>query len=821
MNQNTNNDSANINDIKHNILSAIANMSESFLYADNWEHHINDVLITIGEATDVCRVYIAENNYVNNTIEINKRFEWTKQGISPQINNSLTQNISYDKFPKWKESFLQKQPVENNIDETEGDVLKILESLQIKSNILIPIWSNNKWWGFIGFDDCKNQKKWDPIIVEALFTISNIIGSSIAIYTTREELSKEKEYFRSLFTKAPQAIAIININGIIENINEEFISLFNYTREEAIGEELDALISHPEDITQAHELTESVKRGEKVNTEKIRYSKDGVPIFVNITGVPINLKKKNRGIYVIYQDISKRKLTEKNLLESQTKFQELFNTTTDSIFLMKDDIFVECNKSAVKLFECSEEEIVGESLLMFSPEYQPSGVQSKELIQLKIHDTLNIGPQQFEFTHISRKGNPFTAEVTLTRVELQDNIFIQIIIRDISERKKAEKDLLYAKEKAEESDRLKTAFLASMSHEIRTPMNHILGGLDLLLDSDISEEEKQEFHQIIKSSSHSLLKLIEDIIDVSVLDSGQLDIHKQEFDLKTFFNELLQGTEELRQNNPNIDFSINTSAHKAEIDTIYSDKIRLNQIFISLLSNAFKFTEKGNIEVGYTLLANDTLQFYVSDTGTGIPEDSFDIIFEQFRQVDYEHTREFEGAGLGLALAKGLVELLGGEIRVESTLHKGSTFFVTIPIKKPKPIEKPKEIPTENKISYDFSNKTILIVEDEEMNYNYLKTVLKKTNANVLWAENGKKGIEKVENNDINLVLMDIQMPEMNGYETTRRILKIKPNLPVIVQTAHAMKEEKQKCFEAGAIEYMPKPLNRKLLLKNISKYIL
>ncbi|MEA3504124.1 MAG: response regulator, partial [Bacteroidota bacterium] len=321
--------------------------------------------------------------------------------------------------------------------------------------------------------------------------------------------------------------------------------------------------------------------------------------------------------------------------------------------------------------------------------------------------------------------------------------------------------------------------------------------------------------------SHSLLKLIEDIIDISILDSGQVDINKGDINIKEFFEELTEQAEELKQDKVNIDFSINTSAHTSALDTIYTDKIRLNQILVSLLSNAFKFTDKGSIEVGYSLINQEVLQFYVSDTGVGIPKDSFGIIFEQFRQVDYEHTREFEGAGLGLALAKGLAELLGGDIRVESTLHKGSTFYFTISIKKPKAKAKPKPVFSENIEQYNFEDKTILIVEDEEMNYHYLKTVLKKTKANILWAENGKIGVEKTISNNVHIVLMDIQMPEMNGYEASRRIKELHPDLPIIAQTAHAMKEEKIKCFDAGAVEYLSKPLNRKLLLKHINKHIL
>ncbi|MCF8339043.1 MAG: response regulator, partial [Bacteroidales bacterium] len=460
--------------------------------------------------------------------------------------------------------------------------------------------------------------------------------------------------------------------------------------------------------------------------------------------------------------------------------------------------------------------------LKYSPIYQPDGHKSEEIIKEKIKKAFDDGDSRFfEFTHLNGLGKYFNAEVSFNKVVLKENTFLQAIVRDITERKKTEQELLKAKDKAEESDRLKTAFLASMSHEIRTPMNHILGGLDLLLDPEITHEEKEEFHSIIKKSSNQLLKLIDDIIDVSQLDSGQLEIKKDTFSLQSFLNEIKEEATNLK-NNDEVDFQINTSAHQQKFDYLHTDKVRLKQVLISLLSNAFKFTKKGTVELGYSEKSEDMLQFYVSDTGIGIPEDSKKLIFEQFRQVDYDNTREYEGTGLGLTIAKGVVHLLGGDIWVESEEGKGSTFYFTIKTQKPKPQATPSQpVVSSSTTSYDWTNKTILIVEDEEMNYQYLKTVLKKTQANVLWAKDGVEGVESAKENEVHMVLMDIQLPEMNGYEATRKILEIKPQIPIIAQTAHALKEEKTKCFEAGAVDYMAKPLNRKKLLDLIDKHII
>ena len=809
--------------IKSNIIHVVSFATNTFLQAPNWKDHIDELLKLLGEASQVSRVYIFENGYgKHNQLVMNQRHEWAADSVASQLNNEELQNLPYADFKQWHNALAKNQRFEGLVKNMEPPLRDILQAQNIKSILVMPIFLEDEWWGFIGFDDCYSEREWNSEIVYLLNIISDIIGAAINKTKSQEDIDLSKEYFETLFNQAPEAITIVDPNGLVRQVNEEFKRIFSYTEKEVLNKNLDDLISSADTKNEAESLTQAAASGQKINIESLRKTKDGVPVYVAITGMPIQFGDEHKGIYVIYRDISERKLAEKNLEESQTKFKTLFESSSDAIFLMKDDIFIDCNKAATDMFHAQEEELIGESPIKFAPLYQESGIKSEDFIREKISEALNEHSEFFEFTHIDGRGKYFNAEVSLNKVVLKENTFLQAIVRDITDRKKSEKELKEAKEKAEESDRLKTAFLASMSHEIRTPMNHILGGLDLLLDPDITREEKEEFQTIIKNSSSQLLKLIDDIIDVSQLDSGQLEIKKEAFPIQHFLNEIREEAENLR-NESKVDFQINTSAHQQEFDNIHTDKTRLKQVLISLISNAFKFTKEGTIELGYSKKSEGLLQFYVSDTGIGIPEKSKNVIFEQFRQVDYEHTREYEGAGLGLTIAKGLVTLLGGDIWVESKEGEGSTFYFTINTSKPKSAPKASEPAVKRDVSktYNWEGKNILIVEDEEMNYQYLKTVLKKTKAGILWAEDGVEGVNKAKENDVHVILMDIQLPEMNGYEATRQILKDNPDIPIIAQTAHALKEEKSKCFEAGAVDYMAKPLNRKKLLELIDKHII
>ena len=378
-----------------------------------------------------------------------------------------------------------------------------------------------------------------------------------------------------------------------------------------------------------------------------------------------------------------------------------------------------------------------------------------------------------------------------------------------------------AKEKAEESDRLKSAFLANMSHEIRTPMNGIIGFANLLNENDLSKEKRKEYIQVINNNSKSLLNLIDDIIDFAKIEAEQLTIKKDSFqlhpfleNLNTMFKEVLSSTKR-----KNIRLILNIPDDDDRI--INTDMHRLQQIFVNLINNAIKFTEEGSIEFGYVYVETKFYQFYVKDSGIGIPESKINQVFDRFRQVDEERTRKFGGTGLGLAISKNLVKLLKGDIWVNSIEMKGTTFYFTIPVEQSSyihhKITRPKQI-VHNSDTINLMGLKILIVEDEEINAMFLEELLKPTDAQINVAKDGMEAVEYIKSNpDVDLVLMDIKMPRMNGYDATRKIKQLKPSLPVIAQTAFAMEEEKRKCLDAGCDDYISKPIDRNLLFGKIN----
>jgi len=386
----------------------------------------------------------------------------------------------------------------------------------------------------------------------------------------------------------------------------------------------------------------------------------------------------------------------------------------------------------------------------------------------------------------------------------------------------AEESLQFAKEKAEESDRLKSQFLSNMSHEIRTPMNAILGFAEMLQDPELNIEEKDRFLDVIIRSGDNLLRLINDIIDISKIEAGQLRIIYSDCRINELFTDLdgFFNKELIRLRKERLTFYI--QAGKPEPDfTVYTDPVRLRQIITNLVGNAIKFTDEGFIELGYRV-RGEKIEFYVRDSGIGIPVDHQKLIFDRFGQVKEAASRNLTGTGLGLTISKNLVELLGGTMWLDSFPGEGSTFWFSIPLKMGhNRSDSLFEFEVAPHQQLDLNGKHILVVEDVDTNYFYISSLLGKLNAKISRAGDGVFAVEMVRNDlSINLVLMDIELPVMDGYTATREIKKIRPDLPVIAQTAFAMMGEREKSVEAGCDDYIAKPIRKETLIEIISKFI-
>jgi PAS domain S-box-containing protein len=392
------------------------------------------------------------------------------------------------------------------------------------------------------------------------------------------------------------------------------------------------------------------------------------------------------------------------------------------------------------------------------------------------------------------------------------------IAHDVTEEKLSVQSAEAAALIAETANNNKTAFLANMSHEIRSPLNGIIGFSELLADKNLTDAERHRYLNIIQNNGNALISLLSDLIDISKLETGKLVLANRSFvpakliaDLKYQFENTAQGKAE----NVNIIFSSTQTFEDLEIN---SDQNRLRQILVNLITNAIKFTTNGKIEIGADF-SGDEMMFWVKDTGVGIPIEMQQSIFERFRQVETHGGSPTMGFGLGLAISKALVELLGGHLWVESVPELGSLFAFTI---KTNLVNTTMETTQFNNGSYpyNFKEHTILIAEDIDFSFLYIEAVLRRTGVKILWAQNGKEAIEHVKtNHSIDLILMDMHMPVMNGYEATEVISKLRPEVPVIAQTAFVLPEDMKRCYAAGCTGYLAKPIRKEQLLNTLSEY--
>ncbi len=468
-----------------------------------------------------------------------------------------------------------------------------------------------------------------------------------------------------------------------------------------------------------------------------------------------------------------------------------------------------------------------------SLEYSPEEMAELTLPQVDSNLTLDICrnlwkelrvKRNITFESLSRTkyGKSFPIEIAAYYLKPEDKEFFCIVIRDISERKKSEELVLAAKEEAESSSKVKTQFVANISHEIRTPLNGIMGFAELLRMPGESQAKMQEYADIILQCGHNLQEMIENLMDISKIESGEVVFNKQEFSINSVMDELYAYFQNLVKNSgKNIKVDMRKSLRDNEC-VINSDPQRIRQILNKLLANALKFTEQGTIEFGY-FEKSPWIEFFVRDTGVGMDEEKVKTVFDPFHSGDGQKFQKFGGNRLGLAIAKKLVNLLGGDISCQSESGAGSAFLFTLPFKRKSSTEQVEPVETpEVKVQgeYDWSKKKILVVEDDPVNYLFIEKILESTKVNLVHTEMAMPGIAACrEDAAIDLVLMDIRLPDLSGWDATREIKKFRPNLPVIAQTANAMLEDKQRSFAAGCDDYLTKPLPKDALLAAINRF--
>ena len=522
----------------------------------------------------------------------------------------------------------------------------------------------------------------------------------------------------------------------------------------------------------------------------------------------------------ILTEETKRRAIEETLRESERRFRVMFELSPVGIILIDPQgTIIEVNSSFCGNLGYSREEVISKNIQIYAAPDKDGEIENN------ISQILAGKTMIHEVSNIRKDGSLCVVELYETMIILHDGKpGILSVSNDITDRRRVQQELIDAKEKAEESDRLKSAFLANMSHELRTPLNAIIGFSGLIIDSGPNQNTIQ-YCQIISKSGFHLLSLVEDLFDTTIIESGQIKINYEHADIISLLKEvkdIIQG-ERLMDDETSVELVLNTE----EVgDPLYlvTDSRKLKQVLINLLRNALKFTEKGYVEFGITEIKdadNNYFQFYVKDTGIGIDKKNHEAIFNIFRQVDDTHTRKFGGMGLGLSLAKKTIEILGGKIWVESEPSKGSTFYFTLPVQEDKSkIDINSEDKT-NTMGKNFSGKTILIAEDEQSNFDFLKILLTRMNINVLWAKDGIEAVQLCETDpSIDLVLMDIKMPRLNGYDATKLIKIKRPDLPVIAQTAYAMISDQQEAENSGCDAYLSKPIRINQITEILDQYL-
>ncbi len=676
----------------------------------------------------------------------------------------------------------------------------------------------------------------------------------------QEQLRRDKIYLESLIEGAPEAIIQSFKDGTILRINKEFTRLFGYAEDEVIGEMVsDILYGHDDKIREEGlKIIREIARGKPQSIETVRYHKNGTPIPVSFLGSPIIIDDKIVGVFGSYRDISARKRNEKvtetilnistaalstptlndffdvilqelsTLLNTRNLFIALYNKEKETLHFPlhldeKDgkEIFREVparktisgyvirNRKPILLFEKDIQRLrdKGEFVLIGS------------LAKVWLGVPLEVDEEIIGIITIQDYNNP-------KAFSQNDLKILRIVSNQIAlaiKHKQAQELLRIAKERAEENARFKEQFLSTMSHEIRTPLNAIIGMTRLLANTHPTPDQ-QEYIHALEISGNNLMRLINDILDYSKLEAGKMVIEEIVFDLADQLDGLARSYRYVAEEK-GLRFIV-------EIDPslprkVKGDPTRINQILTNLIGNAIKFTHKGEIKVSLRKLSESKetvrVEYAVADTGIGIPPDKLESIFESFTQAEKATTRKFGGTGLGLSISKKLAELLGSHIEVKSKVNQGTTFSFILDLKKVKGTRNSTDEDID-KITANLRGRRVLIAEDNALNRIVAIKSMKEWGMEIDQCENGKEALELVKDNDYDVILMDLQMPVMDGYEATRAIRRLddprKKNVPIIALTASALMDIRSQAKEYAMNDILIKPFKPDDLARMLHRVI-
>ncbi|MDA3853473.1 MAG: PAS domain S-box protein [Bacteroidales bacterium] len=787
-----------------------------------------------------------------------------KGGIVADINQTVTDMLGYTREELINKNIIDIIPLKKYVplvieQVTNGNsAIYTIEGIH-KNGLIIPL----ELRGI-------TIKGRDGLRITSARDISKQINTEDTLRIRNEELLQSKDVaiaqerkFETLFNISFNAY-IMHQQGKIQEVNDMFSELYGYSKEEAKDLDIFASLFPNQQMTKEYQKQASKPKRTYFVGQQVR--KDGSIFDAEIIANWEILNGKEVRLVTI-KDISKLVESERSLKE---KNQELMNRNRE-LELVSDEVVssrntfyqsIQNNQSNISKQDLQKVTVYGRWNYNFLEDYFTWTNEVKAIIGYDADSTdstiatfiKHVHPEdrdelEASFFEALKSRKLFKSEFRFNTNDGQEKYIlaqgvaeynedkkIRTLIGtmiDITDRKtienrlkrqkdnylKLNEELIISRKKAEDSEKLKTSFFSNMSHVIRTPLNGILSFSSLLMEPELSDEERLEYSQVIVDSGKRLLHIVNDILDISKLQSDNFKIMKSESKINRLLDTLYSlFSQEKKVQEGDLKFTLHKPLDNDEC-IIYTDHNRLNQIITNLLSNAMKFTEKGHIDFGYRI-AGDALNFYVEDSGIGVPEEMTEKIFEPFRQVEGHLVKEHGGTGLGLAISRKLTHLLGGEMTLESEEGKGSKFNFTLPYNrtKTKPIAVAPQI-SQKALRESIQDICLLIAEDDEINFLFYKSFLG-NRLTLLRAKNGKEAIDMVKNNpEIDAVLMDIKMPVMNGIEAIKIIKSFRPKLPIIAQTAYAMPEDKKMVIDAGGDDYISKPINRRHLLEKIKNY--
>ncbi len=645
-----------------------------------------------------------------------------------------------------------------------------------------------------------------------------ITAVNITLVRQSEKTLKEKEKkYRSVLENMQDVYYQIDNQGIITEISPSIKELSEFESDELIGCPVDLFYYKPDERTQ---FLNAIREKGAVNDFELQLKTK--PGQIKVVSVNARLSLDNHGqpdhIDGSMRDITRRKRAEENVRKLQKAIE---NVKVSVVITDKDGLIEYANPFFSELTGYTQKEYIGQN-----PRVLKSGHHSKEFYQ-DFWNTIKSGQTwEGEFYNKKKNGELYWEKAVISPIYSENNDLTHFVAikTDITPIKIINEELVRAKEKAEENDNLKTAFLNNISHEIRTPFNGILGFLSILQNDDLTASEREEYTKLVNKSAYRLMNTISDITELSQIQTGQIRLSESDFSIPWVIEEVI----DLFKPDAKMKGLILTVRNELpeKVTNIFTDRLKLIRILNKLLSNAVKFTKEGSVELairlketGYDISNCTELEFSITDTGIGIPENKLQTIFEPFIQADSSNTRQFEGSGLGTTIAKAFAEMLGGTIGVESKLGVGSVFRFTIPYQ----TEYKDNIILNNSSSNGPEKKPellkILLAEDDEASSMLLSIIIKTLYRELLIVRTGVEAVETCRDNpDIDLVLMDIRMPDMDGYTATRQIRQFNPEVVIIAQTAHALTSDREEALNSGCNDFILKPIQKEKIVELIQK---